>query len=128
MELTLSCSGSTKVNPGSISYLLFLARSVVQQAKEEGAGLLLGGVGAVDGVNSFLIRFYKNEPRKYLTTCCSSPDLSRSKPKNSALVFLIRIHKNEPRKFLTTCCSSLDLSRSKPKNSALVFFLVAWSW
>ncbi len=35
---------------GSSSYLLFLARSVAQQAKEKGAGLLLGGVGAVDGL------------------------------------------------------------------------------
>jgi hypothetical protein len=43
-----------------ISYLLFLARSVAQQAEEERAGLL-GGVGAVDGVNSFLIRIHKNE-------------------------------------------------------------------
>jgi hypothetical protein len=51
------------MNPGSISYLLFLARSVAQQAEEEHAGLLLGGVGAVDGVNSFLIQFHKNEPR-----------------------------------------------------------------
>ncbi len=41
------------MNPGNISYLLFLARSVAQQAKEEGAGLLLGGMGTVDGVNSF---------------------------------------------------------------------------
>jgi chemotaxis response regulator CheB len=76
-----------KNEPGSISYLLFLARSVAQQAKEERAGLLLGGVGSVDGVNSFLIRFHKNEPWKFLTTCCSSPDLSRSKPKKGALVF-----------------------------------------
>jgi hypothetical protein len=44
-----------------ISYLLFLARSVAQQAKEEGTGLHLGSVAAVDGVNSFLIRFHKNE-------------------------------------------------------------------
>jgi hypothetical protein len=48
------------MNPGSISYLLFLTRSVEQQAKQEGAGLLLGGLGAVDGVNSFLIRIHKN--------------------------------------------------------------------
>jgi hypothetical protein len=53
------------MNPRNISYLLFLARSVAQQAKEERAGLLLGGVGAVDGVNSFLISFHKNETRKY---------------------------------------------------------------
>jgi hypothetical protein len=33
-------------------YLLFLARSVAQQAKEQRAGLLLGGVGEVDGANS----------------------------------------------------------------------------
>jgi hypothetical protein len=77
------------MKPGSISYLLFLARSVAQQAKEERAGLLLGGVGAVDRVNSFLIQIHKNETRKYLTTCCSSPDLSRSKPKNRVLVFFL---------------------------------------
>jgi hypothetical protein len=39
-----------KNKSGSSSYLLFLARSVAQQAKKERAGLLLGGVGAVDGL------------------------------------------------------------------------------
>ena len=79
------------MKPEVFNYLLFLARSVAQQAKEEGAGLLLCGVGALDGVNSFLIQFHKNEPRKYLTTCCSSPDLSLIKPKKSALVFFFLV-------------------------------------
>ncbi len=50
------------MNPEVFNYLLFLARSVAQQAEEEYAGLLLGGVGAIDGVKSFLIGFHKNEP------------------------------------------------------------------
>jgi hypothetical protein len=39
-----------KYVPEVFNYLMFLARSVTQQAKEERAGLLLGGVGAVDGL------------------------------------------------------------------------------
>jgi hypothetical protein len=53
------------MKPEVFNYLLFLARSVAQQAKEGRTGLLLGGMGAVDGVTSFLIRFHKNEPQKY---------------------------------------------------------------
>jgi hypothetical protein len=49
------------MNPEVFNYLLFLARSVAQQVEEECTGLLLSGVGAVDGVNSFLIRIQKNE-------------------------------------------------------------------
>ncbi len=70
--------------------MLFLARSVVQQAEKERTGLLLGGVGAVDGVNSFLILFHKNETGSTVfPTCCSLPDLLRSKPKNRVLVFFL---------------------------------------
>ncbi len=50
---------------GSNSYLLLLAGSVAQQAKKQRAGLLLGGVDAIDGVNSFLIRFHKMNPEVF---------------------------------------------------------------
>jgi hypothetical protein len=96
------------MNPRSISYLLFLARSVTQQAKEERAGLLLGGVGAVYGVNSFLIRFHKNEAGSisYLLFLARSVAQQTEEQLAGLLLggvgavdgvnsFLIRFHKNE---------------------------------